>query len=229
MEPDQVRIYPLGESALTVEFGGRISADLNTKAIDMAEYFESHKFPGFIEALPAYASATIFYDLVEVRRHFPEHLTAFEAVKELVEDAFGRAVGQPKQIARKMDVPVSFSPDHSPDLSNAAERCGLTKEQFVEILLAREYRVFMLGFLPGFAYMGEVDDRIAVPRRESPRTTVPKGSVGIAGRQTGIYSLESPGGWQIIGRTFEELFRPECDPPTLLQPGDIVRFTRSNR
>jgi KipI family sensor histidine kinase inhibitor len=101
---------------------------------------------------------------------------------------------------------------------------NLTPDKVVEIFLSKTYRVFMLGFLPGFSYMGEVDERIVTPRRQTPRTKVPKGSVGIAGRQTGIYSLESPGGWQIIGRTIVELFTPEAETPTFLQAGDSVKF-----
>jgi KipI family sensor histidine kinase inhibitor len=101
---------------------------------------------------------------------------------------------------------------------------NLTASQVIEIFLAKTYRVYLLGFLPGFAYMGEVDERIAAPRKRSPRLKVPKGSVGIAGRQTGIYSLASPGGWQIIGKTNVELFTPERAAPTFLNAGDLVRF-----
>jgi len=105
-----------------------------------------------------------------------------------------------------------------------AAKAGLSADAVVDLFTGTSYRVYMIGFLPGFAYMGEVDERIAVPRRSSPRLKVPKGSVGIAGRQTGIYPLESPGGWQIIGRTEVELFTPDDHSPCLLRPGDNVRF-----
>jgi KipI family sensor histidine kinase inhibitor len=120
-----------------------------------------------------------------------------------------------------MEIPVDFGGE---DLNVVAEFSGLSTSGVVEIFLSRQYRVYMLGFLPGFAYMGEVDERIAVPRRATPRTKVPKGSVGIAGKQTGIYPFESPGGWQIIGRTPVEMFAPDREEPCLLRPGDIVRF-----
>ncbi|HEX9927079.1 MAG TPA: 5-oxoprolinase subunit PxpB, partial [Pyrinomonadaceae bacterium] len=112
------------------------------------------------------------------------------------------------------------------DLDFIAAEKNLSSEEIIEIFLAATYRVFMLGFLPGFAYLGEVAEKIAVPRKQSPRLQVPAGSVGIAGRQTGIYSLASPGGWQIIGRTPLEMFNPDNQPPTRLQPGDRVRFYR---
>jgi KipI family sensor histidine kinase inhibitor len=119
---------------------------------------------------------------------------------------------------------VRFDDGSAPDLGFVAESSGLSREKVIEIFVSVTYRVYMLGFLPGFSYMGEVDDRIATERKETPRLSVPKGSVGIAGKQTGIYSLESPGGWQIIGRTTAKLFTPRAERPSLLQPGDQVRF-----
>jgi KipI family sensor histidine kinase inhibitor len=123
-----------------------------------------------------------------------------------------------------IEIPVSFTGGNAPDLADIAKSASMTVEKVVELFTSRTYRVFMLGFLPGFAYMGEVGERIAVPRHKTPRQKVAKGSVGIAGRQTGIYSLESPGGWRIIGRTDTELFSPDNDPPCFLRPGDSVRF-----
>ncbi len=123
-----------------------------------------------------------------------------------------------------IEVPVDFSAECGLDLEELAVRSSLTVTDVISIFTARIYRVYMIGFLPGFAYMGEVDERIASPRKETPRTLVPKGSVGIAGRQTGIYSLDSPGGWQIIGRTDVSMFRPEDEEPCFLNAGDRVRF-----
>ena len=128
---------------------------------------------------------------------------------------------QVKKNSRTVEIPVRFDAESALDLEFVAESNGLSREKVIEIFTGTTYRVFMLGFLPGFSYMGEVDDRIATPRKETPRLSVPRGSVGIAGKQTGIYSLESPGGWQIIGRTDVELFTPEaeisrvfCNPAT---------------
>ena len=224
---DGYRIFPLGDSALTIEFGNDIALDLNNKAIALANYLEEHQFPGFLEAVPAYASTTLFYNVDEVRRAFPDAKTAYEAVKTRVTDTLGQSASSSKVSGRLVDIPMHFDPESSPDLGHVGHTNGLTPDAVVDIFTARTYRVFMLGFLPGFTYMAEVDERIATPRRESPRQAVPKGSVGIAGKQTGIYSLDSPGGWQIIGRTEIEVFTPHADRPTLLSPGDQVRFLRA--
>jgi KipI family sensor histidine kinase inhibitor len=125
---------------------------------------------------------------------------------------------------RTIEIAVRFDRGSALDLDHVAELSGFRPDDVVNIFTGTTYKVFMLGFLPGFAYLGEVDERIATPRRDSPRLAVPKGSVGIAGRQTGIYSLESPGGWQIIGRTETEMFAPENEKPCRLAPGDYVRF-----
>ena len=221
---DDPKIFPLGDGALTVDFGNTISVELNDRAIALAAYFSGNPFPGFIEVVPAYSSVSIFYDLVEVRRNFAEFETAFDAIREIVTASLARLTGGIGMISRTIEIPVDFGPDAAPDLDQIAAHGGLTIEETVSIFTSGTYRVYMLGFLPGFAYMGEVDERIAVPRRDSPRLKVPRGSVGIAGRQTGIYPLTSPGGWQIIGRTDVELFTPDSETPCLLAPGDSVRF-----
>lgn len=221
---DGYRIFPLGDSALTVEFGNEISVELNERAIALSEHFESHSFTGFIETVPAYASTTIFYNIAHVRVAFPQAATAFDAVRIIAEKALEKVTDARPTGSRTVELPLHLDADSALDLHHVAKHHGLCGQAVVDIFTARTYRVFMLGFLPGFTYMAEVDDRIATPRKESPRTLVPKGSVGIAGKQTGIYSLESPGGWQIVGRTDVEIFTPGSDRPTLLQPGDNVRF-----
>lgn len=224
MNDRPIRIFPLGDTALTVEFGNVISPELNQKALALAERIESLSFPGFIETVPAYASATIFYDVVHVRRAFPELPTAFEAVKNIVLEQSVGLWGSSAANSRLIDIPVKFDRDGEFDLEFVANEHEMSLDEVIATFIAMTYRVYMLGFLPGFSYMGEVDERIATPRRETPRTLVPKGSIGIAGRQTGIYSLASPGGWQIIGRTDAEMFTPNNERPCRLQPGDMVRF-----
>lgn len=227
MSARSYRIFPLGDNALTIEFGTEISELLNNKAIAIAHYFETEKFPGFIEAFPAYASATIFYDLMTVRYSFTEFPNAFEAVKCLVENALEISDKTQENESRLVEIPVSFAKNDALDLDFVAETNYLRPNDVVEIFTSATYRVYMLGFLPGFAYMGEIDARIATPRKVSPRLKVPIGSIGIAGKQTGIYPLESPGGWQIIGRTDLELFTPHEDIPCLLRPGDSVKFVET--
>jgi len=224
MSYEAIRIFPLGDAALTVEFGTGISAAINKKAINFGRYFELNPFAGFIEAVPAYSSATLFYDLAAVRRSFPQFPTAFAAVKSLAVAAINERMEGPVDEPRTIEIAVRFDRRSALDLDYVAENSGLSTEKVLEIFTAVTYRVFMLGFLPGFSYMGEVDDRIAIPRKTAPRLIVPKGSVGIAGKQAGIYSLESPGGWQILGRTDLKMFTPKTETPSLLRPGDHVRF-----
>ena len=224
MDDEKITIFPLGDSALTVEFGKTISQAINKKAIAFANRFETEPFPGFIESVPAYSSTTIFYDLVGVRKNFPEFPTAYDAVRSIVKETIKTLTEADETGSRIVEIPVHFDSGSTLDLLYVAETCCLDPSEVIHLFTSKTYRVFMLGFLPGFTYMGEVDDRIATPRKESPRTLLPKGSVGIAGKQTGIYSLASPGGWQIIGRTDVEMFTPAANQPTLLRPGDEVRF-----
>lgn len=225
MKIEETRIFPLGENALTVEFANEISEVLNDRVLALFRYFELHPFPGFIESAPAYSSLTIFFDLVRVREHFAGFSTAFDAVQDLAREALEQVPDQPVEAAHNLiEIPVFFDDDVASDLPFVAEFSGLLRDEVIELFTSRTYRVFMLGFLPGFAYMGQVDERIAVPRKQAPRLKVPRGSVGIAGRQTGIYPFESPGGWQIIGRTRTELFTPDDETPCFLEPGDHVKF-----
>ena len=219
-----IKIFPLGDNALTVCFGSEISPELNNFVLRLAQFFVRNQFSGLIETVPAYASLSIFYDVLMVRKGFPEFLTAFSAVKSIVQNALVKMDKISEEESRLIEIPVNFDQEFAPDLEFVSATNNLTPEEVVEIFTAKIYRVYMLGFLPGFAYMGEVDERIASPRKDSPRLEVPKGSVGIAGRQTGIYPLESPGGWQIIGRTNIKLFTPEAETPTFLQAGDSVKF-----
>jgi len=215
---------PLGESAVIIEFGSAISTEFNDQAIAFIDHITHNSFPGFIEAVPAYASATVFYDLVKVVQEFACFSSAFETVRSILEDELTkvRVSGTRKRDA--IEVPAQFDSDSGPDLEFVASSSGISAHEVVEIFLSRTYRVYMVGFLPGFAYMGDVDERIQVRRKDQPRLKVPKGSVGIAGPQTGVYPLETPGGWQLIGRTNTQFFRPDDNCPSLLKPGDCVKF-----
>ncbi len=220
------KIYSLGENALTVDFGNNISVDLNNKVHALADIIEATSFKGFIECVPAYSSLTIFYDLTLVRRSHPEFKTAFLFVNQFIDKALENVNKKTEKESRLIEIPINFDKDSALDLGFVAKTNHISNEKVIEIFLSRIYQVFMVGFLPGFAYMGSVDKSIATPRKQTPRTKVPKGSVGIAGTQTGIYPLESPGGWQIIGRTNSELFTPNEKPPTLFQAGDSVKFIK---
>jgi inhibitor of KinA len=214
------RITSLSETAVLVEFGREISVELNDRVLGFADLINAEPFPGFVEVVPAYASAAVYFDPTVGRSAGNDSPLA--SVTRDIEALLSRAeeLTLPRE-SRVIDIPVVFDGE---DLNWIAETKGLSSSDVVDIFISNTYRVFMLGFLPGFAYMGEVDERIAASRRASPRTSVPKGSVGIAGRQTGIDPLESPGGWQLIGRTSVEMFTPDAAEPCLLRPGDEVRF-----
>ncbi len=220
-----IRYFPLGDAALTVEFGTTISKELNMKAVALSQAIEDAHFPWVIESAPAYASTTVFYDPLAAKRYFPESELAFTAVKNAISGLIqGLGESGPSSEAPCIEIPVDFGGEAAPDIDFVAENAGLEIPEVIDIFTTIQYRIYMLGFLPGFAYMGEIDERIKTPRRRTPRTSVPKGSVGIADRQTGIYPLRSPGGWQIIGRTDIELFTPFGPELTLLRPGGLVRF-----
>lgn len=218
------KIFPLGDSALTINFGNEVSIEVNELVLKLAQFVEQQQFSGLIETVPAYASLSIFYDVLIVRKTFPEFETAYLAVENFTENALQNLDAIPEKKKRLIELPVCFDEEFALDLDFVALAKNLTQKEVIKIFTAQTYRVYMLGFLPGFAYMGEVDERIATPRKDSPRLKVPKGSVGIAGKQTGIYSIESPGGWQIIGKTNIELFTPEAKSPTFFQAGDLVKF-----
>ena len=224
-------IFPLGDSALTIDFGNVISLSINDRVRKLAEVLSRNSFKGLIEIVPAYSSLTIFYDPVKVRRAYADYQTAFAAVKNEAEKALAQAVNFVLETREKplIGIPVCYDSDFALDLEFVAESKKLTVEQVVKIHTERVYRVFMIGFLPGFPYLGEVDERLNVGRKPALRPIVPPGSVGLAGKQTGIYSLESPGGWQIVGKTPVSLFNPKSESPALLQTGDRVRFYQIDR
>ncbi|HEV7645150.1 MAG TPA: 5-oxoprolinase subunit PxpB [Pyrinomonadaceae bacterium] len=224
---NSMNITPLGDNALTVTFGNVISPELNDLVLAADAVINNSPFNGLIETVPAYSSISVFYDTRKIKARMDKSSSSFEIAKANIQSSLAGLVKVENKETEVIEIPISFAPEDAPDLELLADESGLTTaEQVIEIFLAQTYRVFMLGFLPGFSYLGEVDERIAMARKESPRTLVPRGSIGIAGRQTGIYSLDSPGGWQIIGRTEMEMFLPGEDPPTRLQAGDQVRFIR---
>lgn len=216
-----MRIVPLGESAVVVEFGREISPELNDKAIALARELHANPFPGFREAVPCYASVGVYFDPLASRSG---DQTGYERVCTEIEKRIEQLSVTSTAPSRLIEVPVDFSESAGPDLAEMCETLCMAREAYIETYCHGEYRVYMLGFLPGFAYMGELDPAIGFPRLPTPRLRVPKGSVGIAGRQTGIYPAVSPGGWRIIGRTQLELFDATREEPSIFRPGDRVRF-----
>lgn len=209
------RYLPFGDNALLVEFGNTISLEANLKVVALAEAIEIARIQ-VDEFVPTYRSLLIRYD--------PQKTTYAEVAHEIqnVERTM-KKTSQTRE-RRKITIPTVYGGEYGPDLPYVAQNHGLSEEQVVKLHFEKEYRVYMIGFVAGFPYLGEVADEIATPRLETPRLKVSAGSVGIAEKQTGIYPCEAPGGWQIIGRTPLKLFNPSWQPPTLLETGDAVIF-----
>lgn len=223
------RIFQLSENSLTIDFGNIISAAITDDVVRLADKIIKDNPGWLIEIVPAYSSLTIFYDVVQVRKKVPNFSLASDAVKNYLERIIKNTDKVSFELSTVIQIPVCYDQEFASDLENISKAKRLGIDDIISIHSSTVYRVFMLGFLPGFAYMGEVDKRIAVPRLETPRTKVAKGSIGIAGSQTGIYPLDSPGGWQIIGRTPLDLFRPHEENLTLLKAGDFVEFYPINK
>ena len=214
----------VGEAAVLVVFGNTISADIQRKIQALQEYTEAHPFKGFLECVASYTGLTVYYDPWVVFNENQEKRPG-ETVRELVESYIKAADFNSFHEPRHIEIPVCYGGSYGPDLSFVAEYHHMTEEEVVEIHSGTEYLVYMIGFCPGFPYMGGMDKRIATPRRASPRLLIPAGSIGIAGEQTGGYPIATPGGWQLIGRTPVDMFRPgNADEPTLLKAGDRVKF-----
>lgn len=215
-------IYPLGDQALTVEFGDTINAACNKMVMQFFYQLQSNPIKGVKDIIPAYASLTICYDCTIIYKVNSTVLT-FEWIKEQLINQLQSIKKLPSN-NQFINIPVCYDFSVAPDLKEVALTVGISVEELIEIHSGTIYSVYMIGFLPGFPYMASVDERIRINRKSTPRTFVPKGSVGIAGEQTGIYPLDSPGGWQLIGQTPLNIFDVSKEIPCLLQPGDSVQF-----
>jgi inhibitor of KinA len=216
-------IFPLGDCALTIDFGNRISEELNKKVIALFNLLQQHPVPGIVEAVPAYSSLTFFYDPVALLKNIQPGKSVFDRMRKKVEELLEKTTSASTEKEKLIRIPVCYETTFGPDLMRISELKKIAAEEIIRLHTAVQYRVYMIGFLPGFPYLGEVNERIIVPRKNEP-VIVKAGSVGIAGKQTGIYPLDSPGGWQIIGRTPYRLFNKERDNPVLLNAGDRVEF-----
>jgi inhibitor of KinA len=220
-------IFPLGDSAITIDLGNYIDEKYNIKALALHGWLMEHPVPGCIDIIMAYSSVTLFYDAAGVvARGLGGHPGAYALLEALLEQAWREteAADTPEPAeGRVVSIPVCYEGGYAPDLGSVATEKGLSPDEVVQLHTGILYRVYMMGFLPGFPYLGILDQRLTISRKSQP-TPVVAGGVGIAGRQTGIYPLNSPGGWQIIGRTPVRLFDPAAGSPLLLQAGDRVKF-----
>ncbi len=209
------RIVPAGDSVVIVELEERIDPVVNAKAIAIAEAVQTRHLAGVLDVVPTYRSVAVYFDPLR---------TDYDALYALLERQAEDASSDTAIERTPLRIPVCYGSELGPDLDAVAAFASLSPDEVVRLHSSRPYRVFMLGFVPGFAYMGIVDERIAAPRHATPRVRVPAGSVGIAGVQTGIYPAETPGGWHIIGRTTVKPFDAERAEPFLLKAGDAVLF-----
>lgn len=209
---EQARFLPMGDCALVMEFANEISKEVNARIRQTTKAIE--KIEGVIEVLPTYRSITIFYRPDQIA--YDELVTKLQTIKE------GNEEGD--SLSRRIEIPTVYGGEYGPDLAYVAQHASLSEEEVIRIHTGTDYLVYMLGFSPGFTYLGGLDERIATPRLKSPRVKIPAGSVGIAGSQTGMYPSESPGGWQLIGRTPLKLYDPAKEPPVFIQAGDYIRY-----
>jgi KipI family sensor histidine kinase inhibitor len=216
-----LQVEALGDRALLVVLGKGIDPDVNGQVHKLAALLRKRGLPGVHDLVPAYATVAVHYDPAAWSGgKVPPNERLGREIIRLWKSAGTAALPAPRQV----EIPVCYGGEFGPDLAEVARLCALSEEEVIARHGAASYRVYMIGFSPGFAYLGGLDAAIAAPRRATPRTLVPAGSVGIAGLQTGIYPLATPGGWQIIGQTPKRLFLPEREAPCLLSPGDTLRF-----
>ena len=208
---DAARIYPLGDTALTLVFGESVDVEINARVMRAVSALCAARIPGVTETVPTFASLTVHFD--------PAAMARDELIARI--GALSIPAGEAAGTGRVREIPVLYD---GADLADVAEESGLTPDGVRDLHAGTEYHVYMLGFLPGFAYLGDLPERLRLARLKEPRIRVPAGAVAIAGPMTAVYPSASPGGWRLIGRTPFVLFDHRADPPNLLAPGDTVRF-----
>ncbi len=208
-------ILPLGDSALLVQLGDEIDLATNRRVHAFAALINAFPLEGVIETVPAYATLLIHYDPL---------IVMYEEIRKWVSEKLDQLQDRNRGTLRRIEIPVQYGGEYGVDLQFVADYHHLQVEEVIRIHTGQTYTIYMMGFTPGFPYMGKLDDALVTPRLEMPRTRVPAGTVAMAGSQTGIYSIDSPGGWRLIGHTPLRLFDPESQSPFLFAPGDEVIF-----
>lgn len=222
MDKGKISIYGLGDQALTIEWSAAIEEAANDKVMQAFSYWQKNPITGVTDLIPAYSSLTLVYDAAIIQQH-SRGLSPFSWLSQQINAMSSSEIAVEEKTA-PLIVPVCYDPSLAPDLEFAAGFAKLSIEEFIQLHSSKVYKVYMLGFLPGFAYMASVDKKIRLPRKESPRKLVAAGSVGIAGEQTGIYPLDAPGGWQLIGKTPLRMFDISKEDPCFFKPGNQVKF-----
>lgn len=210
-----MRIKPVGDKALLLEIGEEISEKINGEVMAWKYKIEAGGIPGLKEMVPAFSSLLIYYD---------PYVTDYKTIKTTIDQMKLDENEEQKKTGKLVEIPVCYGGMHGEDLAFVANHAGLSEKEVIDIHCGRDYLIYMIGFLPGFPYLGGMDSRIFTPRLTNPRTKIPAGSVGIGGEQTGIYPIESPGGWQLIGTTPLQLFSATGEIPPYYEAGDRIRF-----
>lgn len=218
-----MKFFALGDSGVLIELGNGMDPITHNKVLYLSKVLEKECLPGLTEVVPGVASVAVYYDPVEILSS-TDGLSPFQSLVARLTSIVENITTMDELIRRRMDIPVCYGGDFGPDLDYVASYHGLTPEEVVKLHTEVDYIVYMIGFAPGFPYLGNMNMRLETPRRSSPRVSIPAGSVGIGGAQTGVYPIVSPGGWNLIGRTPLKLFSVEDESPTLIRMGDIIRF-----
>ena len=206
-----------GDRALVIEYGKEISPKINSRIKVMTKTIESSKLKGIVEVVPTYCSLIVHYNPFDI-----DYYTLMNKLDSLE----NRISNTDCCESRVIEIPTVYGEKYGVDIENVAKTNGLSVEEVINIHTSKEYLVYMLGFTPGFAYLGGMDKKIETPRLKTPRIKIDAGSVGIAGSQTGIYPIDSPGGWQLIGKTPLKLYDPYKETPILLKSGDYIKFIK---
>ena len=224
MNSYELTILPLGDTAIILNFGNIIDETLNRKVLYLFQKLKTLALPFVKDIVPAYSSLVIFYDLLMMKNKNHVDKTCLEIFTGQINKLLEDDVEISSLSSRKIKIPVCYAEKYALDIEFISKEKNLPADEIIRLHTGKRYRVYMIGFLPGFPYMGEVVEQISVPRKAQPRLKVESGSVGIAGIQTGIYPLDSPGGWQIIGKTPLKLFNKEKEEPVFLRTGDEIEF-----
>jgi inhibitor of KinA len=220
---DKISIFHIGDQAMTLSFPSSINEEDHCRIMAIRDWLLVNSFHGMLDIIVAFNSITLIYDALAIKKHYNE--SPFEYTAKTLRKAYQQTSHPtPKKDAKFLRIPVCYESVFATDLDFVSAHTKLNAETIIRIHTEKIYTVWMIGFLPGFPYMGAVDSRLVVPRKLSPQAKIEAGSVGLAGMQTGIYPMNSPGGWQIIGKTPLQLFEKNDVPPVLFEPGDTVQF-----
>lgn len=212
---NKIKLLTAGDSSILLQFGNTIDPAINRKIAATVQLMREQHINGVTDVIPAFCSLLINYD---------PRVISYEQIKGRMEALVKIDVSAGNTRKRVFEIPVCYGGEYGPDIQNIADHAGLSVEEVIQIHTSRDYLIYMLGFLPGFTYLGGLDERIHTPRLANPRIRIPAGSVGIGGSQTGIYPMDSPGGWQLMGLTPVKTYDPDREVPILVEAGDYIRF-----